>query len=370
MHTLAWVAWIGLVMAVGLSTSNPYCLGIVLLSVILVSILAPKTSVAVAGFRSLLVFGLSLFAMSMVIALVNGNFGSHVLFTVPGPSVPDWLGGLRLGGPVSAEGLVAAAIRGLSILCILLAFGVFNGAVSPHRVLRTAPAALFHAGLVVTVGLTLLPASVEDVRRIREMRALRGAGTGFRNLPALVVPAVIGGLERSMRLAEAMEARGYGSAPPPPRGPRLVGALSSPLLLAAASGWFYYEWAKPYAAVAAVLGFAALAYWGWSAARTGHTTSLHNEPLSRVDAALALASVALAVFTVVGGAAGWVNTKYNPFADLPWPAFSIGGALLALACAWPALRLAFEPQPAGLPEAAVAEAPRPPDPAIAEATSP
>ena len=127
--------------------------------------------------------------VSVLVATINGNYGDHILFTIPGPSIPSWLGGLRLGGPVSAEGLAAAAIRGVTIVCIFLAFGVFNGAVSPHRVLRTTPAALFHASLVLTVGLTLLPSSIEDLRRTAN-RTLRGARGGFRDLPALVVPAV------------------------------------------------------------------------------------------------------------------------------------------------------------------------------------
>ena len=217
MHTVAWLSWIGLVMGVSLTTTNPYALAIVLLCILLVNVLAPRTGTAVAGFRSLLLLGTGLCVISVLVAVVNGNYGNHILFTIPGPQVPWWLGGLRIGGPVSAEGLVAAAVRGIASSACSSPSRVFNGAVSPHRVLRTTPAALFHAGLVVTVGLTLLPSSIEDVRRIREMRALRGAGTGVRSLPALVVPAVIGGLERSMRLAEAMEARGYGTAPAQPR---------------------------------------------------------------------------------------------------------------------------------------------------------
>jgi len=333
-----------MVMVVALSTTNPLYLGLVLLCVLLVGVLAPKTGAGAAGFRTLLVFGTGLFAISLGIALVNGNFGSHVLFTVPGPEVPGWLGGLRFGGPVTGEGLVAAATRGLAILCVLLAFAVFNGAVSPHRVLRTAPAALFHAGLVVTVGLTLLPASVEDLRRIREVRALRGARTGVRDLPALVVPAVIGGLERSMRLAEAMEARGYAASPAPRRGPQLVGALSAPLLLGATWGWFYYDRLRLAAIASALLGTGALAFWTWSAARHHAVTRFHTEPLGALDRAVIACSVVVALLAIAGRAAGWPELGYNPFAGLAWPPFALDGAFVALATAWPVARLVRPPE--------------------------
>lgn len=167
-----------------------------------------------------------------------------------------------------------------------------------------------------------------------------------------------------MRLAEAMEARGYGSAPPLPRLPRFVGALSAPLLLAAASLWFYYDNLKLYAAIAGAAGFVALLFWWFSVARMRHTSVLHNEPISAKDTALAIASLSTALFAIAGGPGGWLHTGYNPFAGLPWPRFSAAGALLMLACAWPAVRLLFEtpavidetegstPSPAALPVAA------------------
>ena len=346
LHTLAWVAWVMLVMTVGLIANNPYYLAIVFLSVILVALLAPRTGSSVASFRALLLFGTGLFVVSIAIAVVNGNYGDHILFTIPGPNLPDWLGGLRVGGPVSGEGLVAASIRGLAILTVLLAFGVFNGAVSPHRVLQTAPAALFHAGLVLTVGLTLLPSTIQDVRRIREMRSLRGARAGARELPALVVPCVINGLERSLRLAEAMEARGYAAAAPGSRRRDLLGAVSVPLLIAAAWGWYYYEEARAISAIAALAGIAALGAWLWVTSRATQTTRLHGERLHPLDRAFAVASLGLIALTVLGAAGGWLDLKYNPFADLPWPQFSPAGASIAVACAWPAIRFVLVPIPA------------------------
>jgi len=343
MHTLAWLSWVVLVMSVALITTNPFYLVLILLCVLLVAALAPRTEQAVAGMRALIIFGCSMLVISALIAVVNGNYGDHVLFTIPGPELPGWIGGLHLGGPVSGEGLAAALIRGLAILCVFLAFGVFNGAVSPHRVLRTAPAALFHAGLVVTVGLTLLPASIDDLRRIREMRALRGAPTGLRGLPGLVVPAVLGGLERSMRLAEAMEARGYAAEPATSRWPGLLGALSAPLLLAAAWAWFYYDQLRALAAVAAVLGVAAIGAWALLSARARRTTKLHNEPLAVADrVGIAFSCAALASIGVLS-VGGWLELDYNPFAGLAWPEFAIGGAFAALTVAWPVVLLLLQP---------------------------
>jgi energy-coupling factor transport system permease protein len=331
-------------MVVALATTNPLYLAILLLCILLVAVLAPRTAAAATSFRALLLVGCSMLVISVVIATINGNYGDHILFTIPGPEVPDWLGGLRLGGPVSAEGLVAAGVRGMAILCVLLAFGVFNGAVSPHRVLRSTPAALFHASLVVTVGLTLLPSSVEDLRRIRELRALRGARGGIRDLPGLVVPAVIGGLERSMRLAEAMEARGYASAPHPARRVRLLASASAPLLIAAAWHWFYSDSTRWAGAVCAFAAAVCLGAWVVEAGRRQHTTTLIDEPLPGWDRLAVMLSAVVAITALALRVSDRGGLGYNPFAGLPEPAFEPLGVLVAIACAWPAARLWFEPR--------------------------
>jgi energy-coupling factor transport system permease protein len=356
MHTLAWVAWVSMVMVIALSTTNPFYLGLLLLCITLIAVLAPKTGTGVAGLRAFFVIGLGLLVISVGIAVVNGSYGDRILFTIPGPNLPWWIGGLRIGGPVSAEGLVAAGTRGMAILSIFLAFAVFNAAVSPQRVLRTAPAALFHAGLVVTVGLTLLPSTIEDLRRIREVQALRGARTGLRQLPALVVPSVISGLERSMRLAEAMEARGYAASPAPSRWPQLIGALSAPLLLASAWGWFYFEEFRAVAALSGLLGAAALACWMWAASAARQTTRLYRESMQPLDRFGIGISLAIAFVAVSSSTTGLADLGYNPFTGLSWPAFSAEGGLIALATLWPAARLAL--LPAGAEETAVPEGSR------------
>lgn len=355
MTTRSWAAWVAMVMVVALATTNPLYLVVVLLAVALVAALAPKSATGAATLKAVVAIGFGLFLIGIAIATVNGGYGEHQLFRMPGPSAPSWMGGLRIGGPVTVEALLAATLRGLAILSVLTAFVTFNSAVSAQRALRLAPAALFHAGLVVTVGLTLLPSTVEDVRRIRELRAMRGMPGGVRSLPGLVVPAVVGGLERSLRLAEAMEARGFASAPPPPMHARLAGMAAAPIFALAAWIWMYRPDLQALAWTLALVAAAALAWWARATAGRRRTTRLNVEQLTRIDAAcLALSALVIAV-TLGGRGAGWVNLGYDPFAALVWPPFGTAETLIALSCAWPALRLVTA-TPATSPELAQSSA--------------
>ena len=97
MHPASWIGWVLAVMVVALATTNPFYLSLLLLAVVLVAILAPREGPGVVSFRALAIFGVVMLALSFGIAAINGNYGDHILFTLPGPRVPEWLGGLRLG---------------------------------------------------------------------------------------------------------------------------------------------------------------------------------------------------------------------------------------------------------------------------------
>jgi energy-coupling factor transport system permease protein len=341
MHAAAWLAWAVMVMVVALVTTNPFYLCLLVLCVLLVAAVAPASETGLASFRFMLTLGVGLLVVSVGVATINGSYGEHVLFTVPGPDLPSWVGGLRLGGPVTGEALVAAAIRGVAILCVFLAFAVLNGAVSPYRMLRLGPAAVFHAGLVVTVGLALLPSTIEDLRRLREARTLRGGSAGIRDIPALAVPAVIGGLERATRLAEAMEARGFASHSPLPLGARLAGIAAVPLALVSGWTWLYAGNLRGIAILGMLFAAGCVFYWGWRAARARNMTRLREEPFPVADRLLAAGAGVIAFVAIAGRATGWVDLTYNPFAGLPSPAFELLPAALVLLAAWPVGRLLF-----------------------------
>jgi energy-coupling factor transport system permease protein len=61
------------------------------------------------------------------------------------------------------------------------------------------------------VSLNVAPQLVDSVQRVRRARKLRGGGqSGFHALRSVAIPVLEDALERSLRLAAAMDSRGYG----------------------------------------------------------------------------------------------------------------------------------------------------------------
>ena len=116
-----------------------------------------------------------------------------------------------VGGPITLESLFFGLSSGLNLFAILLLFAAFNVAVETHRLLRWIPVGLFQAGVVVSIALAFIPQMISGLQSIREAQRIRGHRfRGIRDLLPLFVPLLTTGLERSLTLAESMEARGFG----------------------------------------------------------------------------------------------------------------------------------------------------------------
>ena len=212
LHPAAWWGWATGVAIAASRTTNPVTL------VLLVS----ATAFVVASrrpqspwSRSYVVFlrvGLAAVAIRVVLfALLGTGPGTHVLFTLPQIPLPGWMAGVRLGGPVSLDGVLAATYDGLRLAVILLCVGAANTLTSPRRLLKSLPSALQEAGVAVTVALSFAPQAVAAVGTLRGARRLRGRpDRGLRSLRGLAVPVLEGALDRSVDLAAAMDARGFG----------------------------------------------------------------------------------------------------------------------------------------------------------------
>ncbi len=136
--------------------------------------------------------------------------GTHVLWT--GPTIPV-LGTLD----VSTEELRNGLFQGLRLAAVGLAFAVYALLLDHDRLLASAGWAR-RSTLAVALATRLVPLLERDARDLRV--ALRGRGVELGPMRRLS-PLLAGSLERGLNLAEAMEARGYGTpvrtrAPRPP----------------------------------------------------------------------------------------------------------------------------------------------------------
>ncbi len=215
LHPVAWWLWgVGLATAAA-HTTNP----VLLVLVILVTgwVVVERREVGTANaFFPFLVLGLVaiLLRVALTVVLGNGIQGRIVLVRLPEVPLPTWAAGVRLGGAVSLESLVASAIDGLRLAATLACLGAANALASPKRLLRYVPATLYDVGTAVVVAMTYAPQMVLHAGRVRAARRLRGhSGRGLRELGRLSAPVLEGSLERSLELAASMESRGYGRAP-------------------------------------------------------------------------------------------------------------------------------------------------------------
>lgn len=229
LHPAAWWAW-ALGMATAASrTTNPLLLALVA-TVTGVVVAARRTEAPWArGFRTYLLFGLTVIAVRVVFRMVfGGEDGGTRLFTLPEVPLPAVAAGIRVGGPVSLEGVLAALYDGLRLATLVACVGAANVLADPKRLLKALPSALHEVGVAVTVALTVAPQLVESGQRIRRARRLRGEpGRSLRRfLSEVVVPVLTDALDRSLLLAAAMDSRGYGRTAAVPRALRTAtGAL-------------------------------------------------------------------------------------------------------------------------------------------------
>ena len=224
LHPAAWWGWATAVAIAASRTTNPIVL---LLLVSATAFVVSSRRPPSPWSRAYVVFlriGLVAIAIRVLLfALLGTGAGTHVLVTLPRVPLPHWMAGVRLGGPVSLDGVLAASYDGMRLAVILLCVGAANTLTSPRRLLKSLPSAVQEAGVAVTVALSFAPQAVASVGRLRAARRLRGRpDRGLRSLRGLAVPVLEGALERSVDLAAAMDARGFGRRAATPARIRLV----------------------------------------------------------------------------------------------------------------------------------------------------
>ncbi|WP_431952263.1 CbiQ family ECF transporter T component [Actinacidiphila sp. bgisy167] len=242
-HAGAWWLWaLGLATAAS-RTTNPALLALLaaVAGYVVAACRVPDAPWA-RSYAAFLRLGLVVIVIRLGFAVVLGSPvpGTHTVLTLPEVPLPDWAQGVRLGGRVTAEGLWFAFREGMRLATLLACLGAANALANPARLLKSLPGALYEAGVAVVVAMTFAPHLVADVRRLRTARRLRGrADRGVRALLQVGLPVLEGALERSVALAAAMDARGYGrTAEVPSAVRRATAALTLGGLLGLCAGTY------------------------------------------------------------------------------------------------------------------------------------
>ena len=235
LHPVAWWIWALSLAAAATRVTNPLLLGLLITAAAIVVTRRKPDAPWGKSFEFFLVLGLFIIVIRVLFQVVFGAAtGSQLLISLPGISLPSWMSGLRIGGPIMLESLLGAFYDGLRLATIAIVIGAANSLASPSRLLKAIPSALYELGVSVVVALSFIPQLISDAVRIRDMRRLRGRrNTGLRAYATLAIPVLAGALDRSINLAASMDSRGYGRVNnQSPRSRRLVvGLLLSSIVL-------------------------------------------------------------------------------------------------------------------------------------------
>lgn len=228
MKPRAVAAWSVAAVAMVLLTNNPVyraLIGLVALNFILAR---RRRGVAVGPLLSILgVFGLFTMAYNPLIS----HAGTHQVAAIPS-QIPG------LGGAITLESMAFGVFAAVGFVAATLAVAPLVLVLEPTDLLEVLPRGLHGTGTALAASLNLVPAVARSFSRVREAEALRGSPRrGPRALAALVVPVTLTTIESSVSLAEAMEARAYGSGPRTRRATSIL-APSDMLAIAVSAGAF------------------------------------------------------------------------------------------------------------------------------------
>lgn len=345
-HPVAWWVW-GVSMGVAtMRTTNPLLLGLILCVVAYV-VAARRTSAPWSrSFGVFLRIGVVVVIIRVVFQVLFGMRGQGtVLFTLPSLSLPDWAGGVSLGGPVTAEALVAAFYEGLRMAVLLACFGAAGSLASPHRLLRSLPAVLYEAGVAVTVAVTFAPQAVMTTGEIRDARRLRGRPTrGPGAWRGLAMPVLEGALERSVALAASMDSRGYGRrGTATPLNRRVASVLLLGGLLVICAGLYLAldgSSATPIGLPVMAIGSAALAGSLIVRGRQSQRTRYRPDPWVAPEWLVSATGALVVVLMVVAGRFGGLDPSTNP---IEMPAVPLVGFAAVLVGLLPVVVAPFPP---------------------------
>ncbi len=209
LHPLTWWIWSLLIVGAVISANSSWLAAFAIAgATILVKRYAADAPWARSFWFSLKLGIFILIIRTVVGVLIGVPIPGTKLFTLPILPLPSWLAGIRIGGAVTQERLLSSIHEGLIIVAVIALFGAAVSLTSPHKLLRVTPVMIYEFGVATVIATSALPNLVQSISRIRRARLLRGdEKPSWRSI---ALPLLEDSLSKSLELAAAMDARGYG----------------------------------------------------------------------------------------------------------------------------------------------------------------
>jgi len=318
-HPVAWLAWVSAMLVTLSMTRNPLYLGLILVWIAFVTIairpLASATSpIPISPVR----FALVVVTLSTVFNGITVHVGRTVLFRLPG-FLPI------LGGIITLEALAFGFLNGVVLSGIFAAFTVLNRVLPIQAIVRLIPQAFYPVAVVVSIAVSFVPATLHQFQQIRQAQAVRGHRVrGLRDWLPLIVPLLVGGLERALQLAEAMTARGFASTDTQrANSVQAQGTIIAGLILLLGGWLLRLMWGQALLGLTVLLtGVGLIGGTVWLAGRQVPRTVYRPQPWARNDWSVVLgAGVTAMTFLFSWPGLDRSSIFYYPYPTLVWPGF-------------------------------------------------